>query len=270
MLRNENRTVMVINELPLEDYLYGVLYHEISQKWPLETIKAQAIASRTFALYQIRINKDKLYDLTSDIFSQMYGGATSEKGRTNKGVDMTKGQVLTYQGKIFPAYFHATCAGHTEDASQLWNIELEPLKGVPCDFCKNSPHYKWEKVVDFSEIRDNLKKSGTPVKEVKGISIAERNASGRVSKIIIQTDEGEIPISGKDLRMLIGPNVIRSTNFTVESMFGMVQFTGLGWGHGVGLCQWGACGMAENGYDLKRIINHYYPSAEISNLNEIK
>lgn len=270
IIRNENRTVMIINELPLETYLYGVLYHEISQKWPLEAIRAQAIVSRAFALYQIQISKDKIYDVTSDVYSQMYGGATSEKGRTTKGVNITRGEILTYKGKIFPTYFHATCAGRTEDASQLWDIDLEPLKGGPCNFCQESPHYKWEKVVDFSEIRDALKESGIPVKEVKGLSITERNVSGRVSKLIIQADDKEIPMSGKDFRMLIGPNIIRSTNFTIETMFGMVQFTGLGWGHGVGLCQWGAYGMAKSGYDLKAIINHYYPGAEISKIDEIK
>lgn len=264
--RNKNRTINVINALPLEHYLYGVLYHEISQKWPLEAIKAQAIASRTFALYQSQFNKDKAYDLTNDIYSQVYGGATSEKWRTNKGVDMTKGQVLTYKGVVFPTYFHATCAGHTEDASQLWKTDIEPLKGVTCNFCKKSPHYKWEKVTGLSELRDMLKKADMPVKEVKSIHITERNTSGRISKIVIKTDGKEIPMSGKDFRMLIGPNIIRSTNFTMKTLFGMVQFTGLGWGHGVGLCQWGAYGMASNGYDLQAILKHYYPKAEITRL----
>lgn len=266
IIRNKNRTINIINVLPLEHYLYGVLYHEISQEWPLEAIKAQAIASRTFALYQSEFNKDKEYDVTNDIYSQVYGGATSEKWRTNKGVDMTKGQVLTYKGIIFPTYFHATCAGHTEDASNLWKIDIEPLKGVACNFCEKSPHYKWEKVIGLSEIRNILKESGIAVKEVKSIHIAARNASGRISNIIIKTDDQEIPMSGKDFRMLVGPNIIRSTNFTIKTLFGMVQFTGLGWGHGVGLCQWGAYGMAKNGYDLQAILKHYYPKAEITRL----
>ncbi len=275
IIRNENRTLAVINELGLEPYLYGVLYHEISQKWPMETIRAQAIASRTFALYQMQMNKDKDYDVTSDIYSQMYGGATSEKARTTKAVNMTKGQVLTYKGKIFPAYFHATCGGHTEDAAQLWSIDLEPLKGVVCNFCQESPHLKWEKVISFPEIRDMLKAAGLPagqagveVKEVKSLTISERDASGRVSKIVIATDDKDIIMSGKDFRMLVGPNIIRSTNFTTQTLFDMVQFSGLGWGHGVGLCQWGAYGMGKKGYDLKAIINQYYPGAEISNINE--
>ncbi|MCM8779574.1 MAG: SpoIID/LytB domain-containing protein, partial [Candidatus Omnitrophica bacterium] len=111
--------ILAVNILNLEDYVKGVLYHEISHYWPMEAIKAQAVVSRTFALYQTAMNKDKEYDLTSDIYSQVYGGRTSERWRTSIAVDKTRGQVIKYQGKILPSFFHATCAGMTEDAAEL-------------------------------------------------------------------------------------------------------------------------------------------------------
>ena len=132
IIKKDNGKLMVINHLPLDDYLYGVLYHEVSHRWPMEVLKAQAIAARTFALYQVRQNKTQAYDLRSDIYSQVYGGRTSEKWSTTTAVDRTKGEILTYKGDIFPTYYHATCGGYTEDAANLWNVDLAPLKGVPC------------------------------------------------------------------------------------------------------------------------------------------
>src|SRR3989338_1624080 len=112
--RKDYLKLTVINNIGMEDYLYGVLYHEVSHKWPMEVLKAQAIAARTFALQQKMNSALQPYDLRSDIYSQVYGGASSEKWATTKAVNLTKGKGLVYNGAIFPAYYHATCAGFTE------------------------------------------------------------------------------------------------------------------------------------------------------------
>lgn len=264
LIKKENLRIWVINFIELEDYVRGVLYHEVSHHWPFEALKAQAIACRTFALYQAKENISKDYDVTSDIYSQVYGGRVSERYRTNKAINETKGQVLTCQGEIFPAYYHATCAGHTEDASVLWNIDLSPLRGVICNFCKDSPHYRWHSVLALREIEQKLYQSIYRIINIKNILILDKDASGRVTNLRLSSENKEIEISAKDFRNILGPNIIKSANFDVSISGQDAVFEGLGWGHGVGLCQWGAYFMARQEYTAQQILEYYYPGTEIS------
>jgi len=271
IVREENGKLMVINRLPIDDYLYGVLYHEVSHRWPMEVLKAQAIVARTFALYQIRQNKAQPYDLRSDIYSQVYGGRTSEKWSTTAAVDRTKGEILTYKGDIFPAYYHATCGGYTEDAANLWNIDLAPLKSVPCSFCSNSPHYRWKKEVSLSALGDKLKENGYKLGKVSAVTVLSKNSSGRVDKVEIKDDSGvSVVLTGKDFRQMLGPNDVRSTKVDLSIRRGNLILDGLGWGHGVGMCQWGAYGMARKGKKANEILQYYYPGSEISTIDKIK
>ncbi|RKY33003.1 MAG: hypothetical protein DRP74_01030 [Candidatus Omnitrophota bacterium] len=125
-IRKEGKSVLAVNHINLEDYIKGILYHEVSHYWPMEALKAQAVACRTYAFYHIQQNSSKDFDLTSDVYSQVYGGKTSERYRTNKAVEETENTILLYLGKAFPAYYHATCGGHTVDASLLWSIDIIP------------------------------------------------------------------------------------------------------------------------------------------------
>jgi stage II sporulation protein D len=254
---------MVINHIDLEDYIQGILYHEASHYWPYDALKVQAIVCRTFALYQMQENALKDYDVTSDKYSQVYGGRTSERYRTTKAIEETKGEILTYQNKVFPTYYHATCAGYTEDASFLWNTDVAPLRGVLCLFCKESPHFKWHYVLSLDDIKDKLIKAGYTVKKIRNIEILGRDRSGRIINLKITTDNRDITIMAKDLRNILGPNIIRSTNFNLRIVDRDAVFEGFGWGHGVGLCQWGAYFMAKRGYNYKRILEYYYPQAVI-------
>jgi stage II sporulation protein D len=266
-IRDKNAKLSVVNHIDLEDYVQGILYHEASHYWPMEALKAQAIVSRTYAVYQMQENKSKDYDLTSDIYSQVYGGKTSERYRTNKAVKDTRGIVLTYKDKIFPTFFHATCGGHTQDASKLWNIDMPPLKGVTCDFCKESPHFSWHYVLSLNEIKDKLIKAGYKIDELRNIEILGKDSSNRNTDLKLVSPLGDIKISAKDFRNAIGPNIIRSTNFKVNTISKDAIFEGFGWGHGVGLCQWGAYFMAKAGYKYDEILKYYYPGSEISSLN---
>ena len=263
LVKKDNSHLLAINQIDLEDYVKGILYHESSHYWPMEALKAQAVACRTYALYQMQKNKLKDFDLTSDIYSQVYGGRTSERYRTNRAVLETGGEMLLYQGKIFPAYYHATCAGFTEDASWLWNIDVPALKGVACKFCKDSPHFNWHEVLTLDELKEKLGSSGYNIKKIKNIIILGHNISGRITDLKITSDNGNLVIPAKDFRNIIGPNVIRSTNFNVGVVGNDVVFEGIGWGHGVGLCQWGAYFMAKQGYNYKQILEYYYPGSEI-------
>ncbi len=263
-IKKDNARLSAVNYIELEDYIKGILYHEASHYWPIEVLKAQAITCRTYAVYQMRQNKAKDYDVTSDIYSQVYGGRASERSRTNEAVNETASRVLVYRGEVFPAYFHATCAGHTEDAAVLWDIDLSPLKGVACVFCKDSPHFSWHLVLDRGELRQRLVNAGRKMGMIKNIGILGKDASGRIVDLKITTTTSDLRISAKDFRNIIGPNEIRSTNFAVDLAGEDFVFEGVGWGHGVGLCQWGGYFMAKQGRSAEEILKYYYPGAEIS------
>ena len=253
-----------VNRLDIEKYLYGVLHHEVAPWWPMEALKAQAVAARTYALYQAQISKAAPYDLKSSTSSQVYGGSTTERYRTRKAVDRTVGQVLAYEGKPFPAYFHATCAGITAGAKELWNIDLPPIAGgVKCNYCRISPHYYWQAKVPLSSIEDDLRRVSRPVGRILKIEPVTRTSSDRVGSLKITGTEGEAVVAAKDFRVWVGGELMKSTNFTVEIKEDVAEFRGKGWGHGVGLCQWGTLSQALLGRSYKEILSFYYPSSSI-------
>lgn len=261
----QTNTLFAVNTLDIEGYLYGVLHHEVAHWWPMQALKAQAIAARTYALYQAEVNKAQPYDLKSSTASQVYGGSTIERFRTKRAVDQTAGRVLRYKGKLFPAYFHATCAGLTAGASELWKIDLPPLAGgVKCDYCKISPHYYWHAKVPLSEIEEKMNKNGRPIGQLLKIEQISQTPSGRIGSLRITGTVSETVMAAKDFRIWVGGDRIRSTFFSVDLKDDMAEFHGQGWGHGVGLCQWGTLGQALLGKTHQEILQFYYPGAELS------
>ena len=214
-LKDKSNLLYAVNSLGVEKYLYGVLHHEVAPWWPMEALKAQAVAARGYALYQVLVSKSLDYDLKNSTSSQVYGGSTTERFRTNRAVDLTAGMALAYQGKIFPAYFHATCAGVTAAAGELWKIDLPPLAGgVKCDYCKISPHYNWEARVSAAEIEAKLNKYGRPIGQVLKVAVISQTPSHRVGSLRITGTGGEAVIAAKDFRVWVGGNNMRSTAFT--------------------------------------------------------
>ena len=269
-IRTPDNHITVVEIINVEDYIKGVLYHEVSHHWPMEALKAQAVAARTYALSSISPT-GKPYDVTNDIYSQVYGGKDSERYRTDLAVDYTRGQVLTYDGKIFPAYFHATCGGMTEDAQALWHLpDIPPLRGVPCGFCATSPHMHWKKNFRLRDIQDALNLHGYKVGAIKDISVVDRDRSGRIDHLKITQKNGEeLIIKGKDFRDLMGPNVLMSNNFEITMQGYYIDFNGKGWGHGVGMCQWGALGMARQQFNYRQILAYYYPQSVLIDYHEL-
>ena len=268
IIRQPDKKLLVINHLSVEEYVAGVLYHEVAPWWPMEALKAQAIVARTFALYHAKVNADKDYDLLSTTYSQVYGGKTSERGRTSKAVRLTRNKVLTYQNRLFPTFYHATCAGYTENAASLWNINITPLKGRECQFCRRSPHFRWEKKISIRDIERALIEAGFKVGSIESIRIVDRNISGRITDLEIISSGGRVKISGNRFRLAVGPEIIRSTNFDLKIKKRQVNFTGYGWGHGVGMCQWGAFFMARKGFNAEQILGFYYPESKIRDVSE--
>ncbi|MFA5320813.1 MAG: SpoIID/LytB domain-containing protein [Candidatus Omnitrophota bacterium] len=267
-LIRKNASLLAVNYVGLEDYIKGIFIRESSHYWPPEVLKAEAIVFRSFALYRAGENAAMDYDVTCDVYSQVYGGMSAERYRTNKMVKDTEGMVLVYAGKIFPAYYHSACGGHTEDAARLWNIDLAPLKGTVCGYCKDSPHYRWSTLLANKEISGKLHAEGSAgIPQITALTLGSRDESGRLEELTFSFEDGGTRvISAKELRQLIGPDVIKSTNFEVRLTGGGISFEGFGWGHGVGLCQWGAYFMAKEGSTYTQIISHYYPGTQIVKL----
>ena len=236
--KGKNGLLYAINKLDIEKYLYGVLHHEVAPWWPMEALKAQAVAARTYAYYQVQVSKANEYDVKSSTSSQVYGGSTTERYRTKKAVDRTSGEILTFQGRVFPGYFHATCAGTTAAAEELWDIKLKPIGGgVKCNYCRISPHYYWQAKVPLSVIEEKLKQYNRSVGQILRIEPVTQTPSGRVGSLKITGTTQEAVIAAKDFRVWVGGNLMKSTAFTVEMKDDFAEFHGRGWGHGVGLCQ---------------------------------
>jgi stage II sporulation protein D len=271
ILKKDNGRLMVINHIGLDEYLYGVLYHEVSHRWPIGALKAQAIVARTFALYEARQNRSKPYDLRSDVYSQVYGGSEFERWSTTMAVKATKGRIMTYRGDIFPTYYHAACAGSTEDASRLWKIDLAPLTGVKCDYCRGSKYYRWQNAIGLGTVREELRSAGYTIGDIVSVSVVSKNGSGRAEKVLVKDSSGKsLELSGKEFRQALGPNDLRSARFDACIDDGKLVLDGMGWGHGVGMCQWGAYGQAKLGKKADEILKYYYPGAEVSSIDNVR
>ncbi len=271
ILKDPQGSLYAVNRLDLEQYLYGVLPYEVAFWWPMEGLKAQAVAARTYALYQMSVSHALEFDVKNTTSSQVYGGTMKERYRTNLAVDKTRGQALLYQNKVFPAYFHATCGGVTAAASELWKIDIPPLAGkVVCNYCRISPHWKWDSRVPLADIEEKLNQNGRPIGRVLNVEPVTSTPSGRVGSLKIVGAGGEAVIAAKDFRVWLGGDRIRSTFFSILVDDDTAVFEGKGWGHGVGLCQWGTLGQAILGKHYTEILKLYYPGADISSAESAK
>jgi len=261
---NGKGNLNIINELGVEGYLYGVMAREVSPEWSIEALKAQAVVSRTYVMKNLGKHDREGFDLSATVTSQVYGGVEAEDPRTSKAVDLTRGEVITYNGELIKSFFHSNCGGHTEDVSNAWEGEqrLPYLKGRVCPFCKDSYQYYWEKTIEKEMVKKKLNENGYNVGDIKKIRILGRSSSGRITYLRIYHNRGHLDIRANNFRMVMDPSVIRSTLFAMEGMGNRIKFYGRGWGHGVGMCQWGAKGMAERGTNYRQILQYYYPETK--------
>lgn len=292
----KNSKITVINIVSLEDYLYGVLPGEMSPSWPLESLKAQAVAARSYGMATKGKHSKEGFDVCTTTDCQVYGGVDAEQKSTNRAVDQTRGEVLTYDGKVITAFFHSASGGYTENSEFVWSSAIPYLRGVE-DYDQKSPHYSWKKEVDPAWLSTKLASQGDKVGEIQSISLSEmkkspqktvdRGISGRVLTFEVIGSTGKATISGNTFRTMLG---LKSTCFDLyvqekggrspvqvekaKKNWGTRKDTtlvieGYGWGHGLGLSQWGAKAMAENdpsntGY--QKILLHYYTGVKLENL----
>jgi stage II sporulation protein D len=166
-------------------------------------------------------------------------------------------------GQLADTFFHSCCGGGTVDAKEVWGGEVPYLVGVACEWCRDATHWTWTETMPLSKLRTRLERSGVRVGELVNVEPGRRDPTLRNLTVVVVGRTRRQEISAHRFRMAVGPEVIRSTRFTVEKAGAGLKFSGFGWGHGVGLCQWGAKGMAERGQTYDAIIRYYYRGVEI-------
>jgi stage II sporulation protein D len=257
----------LVNELPLEDYLAGAVKAEAGDKMPLEMLKAQAIVARTYAAYHRRLNAEKSYHLVASTLNQQYIGRVPADSVVWTAVKETTGQVLLWQGELFPAFYHTDSGGHTEDPRVVFaTANMPALKPVRVDFPSASPYHRWRLELPLSELTALLLRGGVSVGRVLSLDVIERSASLRVARIVVRGTAGTVTLRGNDLRRLVGYDTLKSTLFAVAVAGKVARFVGRGYGHGVGLDQWSAKAMAEQGYSAQQIVAYYYPGGTLATL----
>lgn len=260
-------TFILVEHADLETYLYGVLPYEMSYSWPAEALKAQAVAARTYTLRTLETVKNKYFDLYSDVRSQMYKGGGKQYPSVKTAVDATKSQVLMYNDKLFYTYYHGNCGGGTDDVKS-WNESartIKPLSGASCAYDSHSKTYSWKQDIAHSKILNYMKTVGLTGK-LKNIRITQRTKTGRVTRLAVQTNKGVKIVACNPLRLAIGLKSCKITKMQVDSS--VVHFAGHGYGHGVGMCQDGANGMAKAGKTYEQILKNYYPGAKLTTLKK--
>ncbi len=272
IVEEKNSLLRLVNRLPLEEYLWGVIKMEISPKWPSASILAFTIAARTYALKRMQDPSTDAagYDVSGEQDHQVYRGAEAEDLTVRKLVQETRGKILTYLGETIEASHHACSGGYTASSEDIWGEEGYPyLVAKPDRFCEDSPYFNWKYRIRTEELRNLLaKKKGEVLGRLYWIRPLELSQGGRVKTLAIGYQGMKEPykIEGKKLREIVGVNDLRSTLFTVKRFGPTFVFEGNGWGHGVGLCQEGARVMGERGYTYQEILEFYYPGTTIENV----
>lgn len=268
-IQNAPSGLAVINQIGLETYVAGVVSGEVSPKWPLEALKAQAVAARTYVLYKQVENQQEPFDVFASVLDQVYHGHAARSESVLRAVAETKGHVVTYDRRPIYAAYSSTAAGPTEDALYVWALNLPYLKGVNCPFDEQAPRYDWRTSFTFEFLEQQLRKEGFAVGTVATLTPYTFTPSGRVDRVRLLHSQGEIILRGQDLRRIVGYSKIFSTNFSIESMGAEVVVVGHGAGHAVGMCQWGMREMAELGYDYQSILRHYYPGTTLLPISHV-
>jgi stage II sporulation protein D len=279
----------VLNCLDIEDYLRGVVPLEMGKRsWQeLEALKAQAVASRTYACRRIQGSRGESFDMLSTVADQVYGGVDAETAEADSAIHSTQGLVVYWGDSLADIYFHSTCGGNTAGFDEAWNkppcpylqsqSDLDP-DGKP--YCSFSPLFEWEETWSADQLSAIIRKNSEKIQgqepfagELRKIKVLDRFSSGRVKACRFEGKSGTIECGGDRLRSILRRNsgsgsLLRSSNFTIVEN-GPDRFTlhGKGYGHGVGMCQMGAVGRARQGERFDRILKAYFTGTEIARID---
>jgi stage II sporulation protein D len=286
------RGLLVVNRLHMEDYLRGVVPLEIGRRAPGEeaAVAAQAVAARTYSYVRLTGSSARAYDVVATVQDQVYGGADAETPMADAAVWATRGMVLTYGGRVVNAPYHSTCGGTTAEVSEVWHRSRdEPYLKRVSDrmgasdrfYCDPSPRFRWTKELSRSTLEAALERylsqyvsvRGSRVGTLHDLAIESKTESERVATFAVRTDRARYVLRGNDVRFVMRvPNgeILNSTYFSVRTdhdgrgRLSRAVFNGGGYGHGIGMCQWGAIGRARAGHDFRSILSTYYSGTSIA------
>ncbi|MCI0546934.1 MAG: SpoIID/LytB domain-containing protein [Candidatus Rokubacteria bacterium] len=259
--------LVAVNVVPFEEYLVGAIKAEAGDRAPLEMLKAQAIVARTYAAYHRRLHASKPFHILASTAHQQYLGSVAADSPAWIAARETAGQVLLWEGALFPAFYHTDSGGHTEDPRVVFAAQGMPaLRPVRVDFASDSPHQTWRLDVPLDALDGFLRAGGVSVGYVVGLEVLERSASLRVNRIAVHGTQGSAELRGNDFRRLVGYDTLKSTLFAVAVDGTVARFAGRGYGHGVGMDQARASTMAAQGYRALEILAFYYPGATLGRL----
>lgn len=278
-------TVTVVNHVDIEEYLAGVLGSEVPLDWPIEALKAQAVAARSYALYRIRSQTGLApFDLTAGTDSQVYGGSRDKlsgpaRAKLRTVAQETRGLVLTFGRKLFQVNYHAVCGGHTDPAWLLvGGDETTPLRGVPCGYCqvaagrepRVAARYRWSFRIEEPELRKRLAAlpgwDAGPGEAVTAIEPIPVGPGGHAGIARVTAGGRAIPVEMPKLRGAVGWEHLLSSAFEARRLGTLFVFEGKGWGHGGGMCQWGTWAMAQEGFSAEEILAYYYPGSALDRI----
>jgi stage II sporulation protein D len=258
-----------------EEYVAAVTAAETEGDWPLEALKAQAVVVRTFLEKNRGRHAKDGYDLCNLAHCQVYRGPAAPRSAARAAALATRGEILTRNGRPVDAFFHSSCGGRTAAARDVWGPSAQDLPGVSDEkeggaWCGGSPDFAWTAAIDETGLQVLMRPEWEIPAEGEA-RIVRRDASGRVTGMILTAGGKSYRMSGDALLLSWGRmrrwHRLRSAKFDVERRGRGTLFRGRGLGHGVGLCQWGARGLAEEGYGWKEILSHYFPTAEARRLD---
>lgn len=268
-LRHKGSGLTAVNIVPVDDYLLSVVPEEMPVDWPVEAIKAQSVAARSFALASRGRHASEGYDLCTTTHCQLYTGTAAEKSASNAAIKATRGEVLTYGGKSIEALFHTDSGGMTENSEDVWGSHVPYLRAAKDTPAKTMP---WTKTISRADLERKLAAKGHDIGKVRSLVLSplaigraakDRTASGRVKTMTVKGTKGTATLSGTTWRSLLG---LKSTLFDAKLTKDAVTFTGYGSGHGLGISQWGAERMAAKGASYAEILHHYYTGATLQQL----
>lgn len=324
--------IRVLNHIDIEEYLYGLVPREMPSSFPMEALKAQAVAGRTYAIHNTSKHAKEGYNICDTTHCQVYGGYDGEKTTTTEAVDETRGMLALYNGETINAQYHSCSGGHTNNAVDVWGGQSPYLLGVKDDYSANSPHNEWNISIDTDILQSKLQANGINIGELQAIELDEVSTSGNVNNLILRGSQASKELKGSKFRSIVGNTVFKSTKFTILSgkdiakpaqeielyvsdgnrtarldakkinlidrngrrkkiestskvmtanstedlnidlkeeinassnLEGTVVIKGRGFGHGVGMSQYGAKNMAELGHSFKEILKFYYTGIDI-------
>lgn len=252
----------IVNNVELERYLMGVVPSEMPSKWHPEALKTQAVCARTYTLANLNRRADLGYDVKNNTEDQVYLGYKNEKPETNAAIAATYGKVVTdYNNRVINAYYSSSAGGYTDSIEDIWGLSPKAYLVPRKDFDQESPHYEWNREFSQDDISDKL--ATFKVGRVLGMTILDRTVAHRVKKAVVIGTESNVQLTGEEIRHRLA---LPSTKFNIGFKEGKMKFAGRGFGHGIGLSQYGSKALAEQGVEYSNILKHYYPNTKILSL----